>query len=481
MNGQQTIVGEVNRGIPLWLFGYVIAICVLAIAAFWAAGFSTSAFLLIAITLALLVPLMFRTLRGAPDLFEPIVVANVALGVMFIGRPLSDLFMKMFDSLGYDIRPTFNETLAIALVGILCFQAGYFGPLRSVFVRYVPAPPPNFRPRRWLVSAWISAILGAALFWLFLSAGGGLSLFLFMLRGLQGGDSEFYLQSTGYFYLGPLLWMASAILFFALGLVRRMVRYHFYSFLISVGFLVLYGAQGARSHLLVPALALPVFWYLWKGRRPPVSRVLIFMLVGISLLGWLRETRVAGERGDVVAVLKTALISPVAEAARILTGPDAEMFDALADELRVVPERLPFQYGATATDLIVRAVPRPIWPNKPIEANSAVVNALWPERYSSSRSGPAFSLMGPLYADSGVPCVVIGMFVVGAFFGGLWEWFQRSRHLVNAQLLYCVTLPFVVILIRGTIADTAGRALFVVSPLLLAVAWGQRRRAVRES
>jgi hypothetical protein len=154
------------------------------------------------------------------------------------------------------------------------------------------------------------------------------------------------------------------------------------------------------------------------------------------------------------------------EAADILTGPDAEMFDSLANELIVVPDQLPFQHLATVTDIFVRAVPRPLWPDKPLEANDAVVATLWPMHYSQSRAGPAFSLIGPFYADSGMPTVMFGMFVVGIVFAMLWRWFQRYSNVVTAQLVYSMALPFVLILMRGTIPDTLARALFFVVPLL---------------
>jgi hypothetical protein len=181
----------------------------------------------------------------------------------------------------------------------------------------------------------------------------------------------------------------------------------------------------------------------------------------------MREIRNAGERGDAWEKLGSALMSPVTQIGDMLTGMDAEMFDSLANELSVIPERLPFHYGATISDVIVRAVPRPLWPDKPLESNDAIVNALWPDHFSKSRAGPAFSLIGVFYADSGLVSVTLGMFIVGIAAGALWAWHLRHRQLVLARLVYSMTLPFVVIFMRGTIPDMLGRALFLVVPLAL--------------
>jgi hypothetical protein len=452
------------------VLGYLGSIAGLALASLWAVGFSVSAFLLIAIVSALLVPMMIRAQRGELDLFEPIVAANVALGVMFVGRPLADLFTGQFDHLGYDIRPTFDETLAIALLGILCLQAGYFSPLGAVVARRIPGSPRYMGADWWSRAAWVLVGLGALLFWMFLRQEGGIELLLLMLGGRRAEDNELYLQSTGYFYQGPLLWAVSALLFFAVGIVSRKRRYYFYALVVSVAFFILYGTHGTRSHLLIPSLALPVFWFLRKNRRPQLRTVLVAVVLGLALLGWLREIRTAGEYVDVAATLAKAVTSPVAEAVEIVVGADAEMFDALANELLVVPEKLPFQHGATAVDVLVRAVPRPLWPEKPLEANDAVVNALWPEHYSMSRASSAFSIVGPFYADSGVSTVMIGMFILGIGLASMWQWFRRYAEFFFAQLLYSASLPLVAVLMRGTIPDTLARALFVVGPLLLVAA-----------
>ena len=106
--------------------GYSVLIGVLVCLAVLAGGLSFRALLLVGIILTLTVPIMLRAMQGNLDFFEPLVLANLALGFMFVGRPLADLFSGQFDHLGYDVRPTFDEALVVALIGSMFMQFGYF-------------------------------------------------------------------------------------------------------------------------------------------------------------------------------------------------------------------------------------------------------------------------------------------------------------------------------------------------------------------
>jgi hypothetical protein len=438
------------------------------------AGFTLRSLLLLLIVASIVVPLGIRKANGHLDIFEPLVLANIALGVMFVGRPLSDLATGNTIHLGYDVLPTFDGTLSVALIGIVFFQLGYFSHFGRVWAGTLPKPP-VLRPQRIVVAGWIYLVIGGLLFFLFLRQVGGVGLLLILLEGRQQANNAVFLASTGYFYFGILMWGASALIFFAIALVTRKRQYWVWFVIPAAGMLIFYGARGTRSMILPLVLAIPVFWYLWTGRRPRVRTLLVIAIVGAAALGWMREVRRADGNRDFLGTFVQAMSSPVTEATTILGGGDADMFDSLANELLVLQDRIPFQYGATFTDLLLRAVPRPLWRNKPLESNDVIVNALWPEHYAKSRGSPAFSIIGPFYADSGFLSVATGMFLVGVVLSISWQWFKRHNTQVIAQLIYAMSLPFVVILLRGTIPDTVSRMLFLVVPLVLLI-WVTRMR-----
>lgn len=453
---------------------YTVVIGLLLVLVLAVAGLTARGVLLSAIVLALLLPMAARAVKRRLDLFEPIVLANIALGIMFVGRPLHDLITGETIHLGYDVMPTFDETLLVALTGIVFFQLGYFAPLGLAWARRLPAPP-SLRPQRAALAGWLYLILGGALFAIFLARQGGLGLLLILLQGRQSSNSELFLSSTGYFYSGILMWGASSLIFFAIAVVSKRRVYWLWFLLPTLCLLLLYGARGDRINLLPLVLAVPVFWYLWKARRPRWRTLVVAALVGVALLGWLREVRAADENRDFTATLVAALGSPVSQALDIVGGADAEMFDSLANELSVVPETVPFQHGATVTDVLIRVVPRPLWPNKPYESNLILVTTFWETRYESGGNGAAFSIIGAFYVDSGYATVASGMFLIGAVLAMSWRWLQRHRTQPIAQMIYAMGLPFVVILMRGTIPDTLARMLFLLVPLALLV-WLTRLR-----
>lgn len=440
------------------------------------AGVGIKGLLIACIILALIVPMGLRLIQGRLDLFEPLVLGNIALGVMFIGRPLADLAMGRTTHLGYSITTTFDQALVVVLVGIVVFQLGYFSPFASSFARYLPSPA-RFRPRRASQFAWIFFLLGGLLFGLFLAKGGGLGLLFTLLKGRGPGNNEIFLNSTGYFYNGITVWMASALIFFALATVFKRHKYYLFFGVMALPILIFYGARGTRSVMLPLILAVPAFWYLYRRRRPSTRTLLIVAIVGIVLIGWQREIRTvaARSRGDADAVLIKALSSPLKQFGEILNGADDEMFDSITNELLVVPDKIGYRPGGLFTEVFVRMVPRPLWPDKPLGLNDTVVNTLWPKHFASSRASAAFSVLGPFYFDSGYVGVALGMFMIGIALSGIWKWFRYYSENLNAMLIYSMSLPFVVILMRGTIPGTLSRMLFIVIPLVLAM-WFSRFR-----
>jgi hypothetical protein len=60
------------------------------------------------------------------------------------------------------------------------------------------------------------------------------------------------------------------------------------------------------------------------------------------------------------------------------------------------------------------------------------------------------------------------MLLIGAGLRWFWLWYLKYRDCMAANLLYASTVPFVVILLRGSFPDTFSRMLFAVVPVLVA-------------
>jgi hypothetical protein len=168
---------------------------------------------------------------------------------------------------------------------------------------------------------------------------------------------------------------------------------------------------------------------------------------------------------DVVQASRQVIDEPRKEVEKFLTGPDTEMFDSLAIATTVIPSQMAHEPGYTVKSLLLHPIPRFAYPEKPRQVDDVLNDALYPG-YEQGRAGPAYSVLGGLYFDSGFIGVFVGMVIVGFALRRLWGFFLANRNALEAQLVFAAALPFTVVLCRGTFLDTASRALFVVGPLL---------------
>jgi hypothetical protein len=204
--------------------------------------------------------------------------------------------------------------------------------------------------------------------------------------------------------------------------------------------------------------------YGWKQKRPlPITLLgcALLFVVGSSAI---RETR------DVDAATRNANYSAAfdlqAATLNTLSQNDNEMFDTMANELLVVPSQVPFRPLCSVTDLLIRGIPRPLYPNKPLECPDAIINTLWPNHYKATRAVQATSIMGNLYADSGVFGVSIGMFAIGFGLSVCWAWFQLDPSSPARLMVYSTVPALAVVLLRGTFPDTAGRSFYILLPIV---------------
>lgn len=450
----------------LYAIAYLIVLGVLTSIVLIYVKTHSQALLLTAIIVSLIGPIFVRNMQGKLDIFEPLVIANFSFFFMFLGRPLADLITEQTIHLGYTILATFDETLFLAWVGITSFQIGYFSCFGRRLANLFPYPP-RFKPSTAVLSAWLFAALGATLFILFLITQGGIEVLLYLLEGRQAGNNELFLRSTGYLYNGIMMLAPASLIFFIVAVVCKRTHMYLMFAVIIFPLVFFYASRGTRCQLLPLVISIPTFWYLWKQRRPSLKNVFIAGLVGLAMLGWIRQVRDVDTHTNWIEHLGVVISSPFDTIGDLLTSPDTEMFDSMANELIIVPETLKFMHGATITDVFIRAIPRTLCPNKPLESNDEIVNALWSEHYQKSRASPCFSVIGVFYADSGLLSVVLGMYFLGSLLSAAWLWYQANPNKIMSQMLYSMGLPFVVILMRGSIPDTLARMLFYFAPLFL--------------
>ena len=262
-------------------------------------------------------------------------------------------------------------------------------------------------------AAIIASALGIGLWGAFLFSHGGLAMVLLMLKGRSRELADILRHSTGYLWNAIDFVVPGSFIFFAAWLRFRHLYFLILATLALSPILVLTAAQGNRSGLLPVFLGLASIYYLYKRRRPKTRNVLLLSFLIIVAFTFLRDFRDSGSIGRKSLRSMDFAKRPGQSLGETFAGGDDEMFDTLANMLSVVPKRVPYQPSRAVIDLAIRALPRTLYPNKPLEMNDQVIVALWPQHYQYSRAAAADSIFGNFYLYGGILAVAVGAFCTG--------------------------------------------------------------------
>ena len=467
----------------------VAVVAAAAGAAVAAARPSIDVILLGCIGAVLFVPLLQRWGTGTFDIFEPLTVFAVAFGVMCLARPVAmlakdSLVVESTEGAAYDLRPTFSLMLTAALIGAIGFQLGYASGLGSGLGRKLKGPPRAWHADTAVALALVLTTAGVGLFGLFIFRSGGWDVLRHLQAGRDPSQVDLFRSSTAYLYSGILLLIPSALILVATGADRRRLGPTVLAAGVAALVLMRAGPRGDRMMLLVLVGSLVTYYYLRTGKRPAAASVVVILIavfLGITFLRDVRTQSVREEQGA-VSILATSLSNPGDAFHRLLLGPDTDMAAMFALEMQVVPSERPYQLGrATVGDLIIRPIPRVLWPGKPLSPRDDLIDSLWPTRYRAGDANPEFSVMAWFYLDAGFPGVFLGMFILGVLFKACFVFVQIYRSNAAAQVIYASLVPFMVIALRDSPTDTIARMAFVTLPLALVLFFAsQPQRSTRQ-
>jgi oligosaccharide repeat unit polymerase len=420
-----------------------------------------------AVATAIILPLFYRVATNSFDLFEPVVPSALATGVMFVGRPIADQAMSSYIHLGYNILPTFDWTLLNVLVGVIFFNMGYSSSLGRSLQKLFPTPAKLFPPSMVAIGAATMSIVGASLFGIFLIGNGGARAFLIMVSGRSHAASTFTRHSTGYLYEAINLFLPATLVFFALWVRTKRAGYLCLAASTATPLFLYQASMGDRCEMLPLIFGLPAVYYLWKSRRPRFSSLLAAGLCLLFAFAFLREFRNSAAAGRQNLGNAVILSDPGKALASTFTKDDSEMFDTFCNLVSVVPSSLAFHPFGVITDVAVRALPRVLFPDKPLELPDQLIVILWPQHYRLSRASAASSIFGNFYLYGGVVGVAIGAFVMGMVLRQVWLWYLNHHNNLNAIVLYSLVPALLVVLWRGTVTGTLGMMFFTALPLLV--------------
>jgi hypothetical protein len=423
-----------------------------------------------------------RRTAGAIDVFEPIVIFVLSWGLFFVARPIAMLVADDFSLGPLDARPGFNVALVMAAVGALGFGVGYTGRFGVLAGRRLR--PNDVEPERTMLitSATACALAGVALFFAFLSRGGGIASIGTLLGGRSAAHSEFYTGAPAYVFYGVFLCFPAALVFYWQSLRDGSRALRVFALVASIPPVVFSFSTGIRSWLLPMLLSYAMVHYLSRRRRPSgislVLAALVVFFLGIVFVGTYRNANTR-EAVGLQQLLVETISHPGDSVLSVVQGGDSEMVALLSLIKEKVPNELPFRSGAATGELFVHYVPRKVWKGKPRAGDEVFTQEVLANPYFA-HAPRQYTPLANFYLDFGYVGVLVGMTMLGMLGRFHVEAVGRNQSGAVHQLLFAATFPLWIPLLRGSLTDTAGRLFFVLPPLLVILFLSTRHASRRE-
>jgi oligosaccharide repeat unit polymerase len=289
---------------------------------------------------------------------------------------------------------------------------------------------------------------------------GGANLRSFLVYTTSSGYGTFNREATGKLaYLAAIQGITGlALILFPLRLGCSGSSRWSAVLLAALATFVLLGG-GQRVWFFLPAFAAVLIWLKTSKRSLPPRRVAVVGVLVLIVLGGL------------VGVARGASSSRHLTVDAVLAdsfGPGDDLFLPLAGLATTVPSQLPYLDGSSYLQVAVFVIPRGLWSGKPKGSIVQVIAAMDPRD-----SGIAFPEFGEMYANFGLPGVLIGSLLLGALIELLSRRFARSTSIRESVFTAVCGAVLLEIFTRGDVAPM----LTSFAGLLVATALVCRRRS----
>lgn len=129
---------------------------------------------------------------------------------------------------------------------------------------------------------------------------------------------------------------------------------------------------------------------------------------------------------------------------------DANMLDGFVMLEEVYPDMLDYTWGTDHLEILLRPIPRSIWPDKPV---GGYANRLGLNDYETGITGISPSLFGSFYAEGGIVGIVILSIIYGTGLAAIMSYTMRLRPFASL-IVRAVVCASLVPMLRG--GDLAG-------------------------
>ncbi len=285
----------------------------------------------------------------------------------------------------------------------------------------------------------------------------GLILFGAISVILRGGDN-----STAYSALIKLATSSFIIFFFLLIIADRASTRRITPMSVVIFLFLAYITYDTAMRFQFLGWMVPVGYYLARNISP--SRKLIFAIVGISV------TMVVFSAAGVLRYKKLSdltigqLYNESVE--RLKISDDINFIDGFMMIYQVYPDELPYEHGQEHLNVLLRPIPRSLWPGKPLASWVRNVEARhgW---VNEDTAGFSPTIWGVFYAEGGIPGVIILSVLWAWLLAYMYRAFSVFTSDLSAFLVAIILVSMIPIFRSGDMAGDFAIVLMSFWPMII--------------
>ena len=373
-------------------------------------------------------------LRRRFVVFDPLNMFWAGASILYLYQPI--VFFEHFVAwYGLDIL---EETLLWVLLGLSFVVIGYEGRWGVRWGKMIPALPQHLSGQGLFGAALVLIALGLYGYSVEFASAGGFERWASVPRGGTDWDkvSGYSAVLTSLLPAGVALLVLHAEMHRATPLKRSL------AWLVFAVMLLWFLYSGTRSRTIVMVTTALMAYYLPRRKNPrPLVLVTVFLAL-FAVSNFLAQYRqnffnlsFNFERinwGEAIAQSLPGILPGTRVENEAFASRGIE-FSCTMAAVKLVPNRIPFNYGYSELEFLTRIVPRSIWPEKRYPHGEAFtpiyqmedLSRYWvPYATTPILAGPAFGYIGHWYAVGGAVALVFA----GLFTGGL---FRAIRTILN--------------------------------------------------
>ncbi|NET01094.1 MAG: hypothetical protein F6K61_11085 [Sphaerospermopsis sp. SIO1G1] len=265
-----------------------------------------------------------------------------------------------------------------------------------------------------------------------------------VLNQVRGGKSLAF-EVSGYLYLFPMVLVGIAVLIIVLWKFAGLTNFWTKTgaILILLGVVNLTFRPSSRFQFLGWMTASGII--LVSSYKPKKRLMMLFItsVVGLGLFaiaGTMRNTQIANE-----SINQQALV-------RASGAEDANMLDGFVILQKVYPQELDFRWGMVHLEVLLRPIPRSLWPDKPVGGLYSFYLGL-SDADKGTTLGFSPTLFGSFYAEAGILGIVILSIIYGSVLAKIITYSTKIRAFAGV-LVRAIVCAALIPLLRG--GDLAG-------------------------